>query len=434
MSSAVNIALPKIGGEFNMNAVSISWVAMSYLLSSAILMVPFGKLGDIVGRRKIFLYGNIVFVIGTLVCALAYNSAILITGRLIQGIGGAMTFSTSMAIIISAFPPNIRGKIIGYNVSAVYIGLSAAPLIGGIMTQSIGWRSLFIVNAIAGILIIIAIKARIKEEWADARSEKFDYIGSILYGISICALMYGFSKLPEVFSIVLTVCGLIGLYFFVSYEMKIKFPVLDINLFLKNRVFAFSNLAALFNYAATFGVTFVISLYLQYVKGLSPRDAGLILISQPVCMALMASFSGRLSDRYDSGKIASVGMALVVVAVMMLIFLDISTQTLFILTALIILGLGIGLFSSPNTNAIMSSVEKKFLGVASATTNTMRLTGQLFSMAIATLAFHIFIRKGEISKTNIPQFIQSLHLIFIVFAFICFIGIFASLARKKRIA
>jgi EmrB/QacA subfamily drug resistance transporter len=434
MGSAVNIALPMIGSEFKMNAIAISWVAMSYLLSSAILMVPLGKLADIIGRRTIFLYGNIVFVGGTLLCALAFNGTILIAGRLIQGIGSAMTFSTAMALIISAFPPNIRGKIIGYNVSAVYIGLSAAPFLGGMLAQSLGWRSLFLMNAIAGIFIIIAFSLKIKHEWVDASHEKFDFIGSILYGISVCALMYGISKLPDILAIVLTISGLVGLFVFISYEMKLKFPVLDIHLFLDNKVFAFSNMAALFNYAATFGVTFVLSLYLQYVKGLGPRDAGLFLITQPVCMALMASISGRLSDKFDSGKIASIGMSLVVIGIIFLIFLDDSTPIILIIPDLIILGLGIGLFSSPNTNAIMSSVEKKYLGVASATTSSMRLTGQLISMAISTLAIHLFIGKAVISRTNIQGFIQSIHLVFIVFAVLCFVGIFASLARNKRIS
>jgi EmrB/QacA subfamily drug resistance transporter len=433
MSTAVTIALPVISSKLNMNAITMSWIAMSYLLSSAILMVPMGKLADIIGRKKVFLYGNIVFVFGTIICATAFNDASLIGGRLVQGVGSAMTFSTSMALIISAFPPNVRGKIIGYNVSAVYIGLSVAPLLGGIMTNYLGWRSLFIVSAVAGVFIIFAVSRWIKTEWADAKQEKFDLTGSFIYASSICALMYGFSKLPDRYAVILTIIGLSGLFIFIKYELHIVFPVLDISLFRDNRVFAFSNLAALFNYAATFGVTFVLSLYLQYAKGLSPRGAGLYLVTQPICMALMASFSGRLSDKYDSGKLASIGMALVVVGIIVLTFLNDNTQTWLIIPALGILGIGFGLFSSPNTNAIMSSVEKKNLGVASATTSTMRITGQLLSMAIATLSIHIFIGKANISKSNIHYFIQSIHLVFIVFAIICFIGIFASLARRKKV-
>jgi MFS family permease len=351
---------------------------------------------------------------------------------LIQGIGSAMTFSTSMALLISAFPQEIRGEIIGYNTSVVYLGLSAAPIIGGLMTQELGWQSLFFFNALAGILIIAAIHTYIKTDWSDAGQEQFDLKGSIVYGLGICALMYGFSKLPDLLGIMLTLIGLTSLYMFASYELKIKFPVLDMHLFRENKIFAFSNVAALLNYAATFGVTFILSLYLQYVKGLGPRDAGFYLITQPVCMAIAASFSGRLSDKMDSGKLASIGMALAVVGILLLTFLDISTKTIFIIPALVVLGSGIGLFSSPNTNAIMSSVEKKYLGVASATTSTMRLTGQLLSMAIATLSIHVFIGKAEITESNTPQFLLGIRIIFIVFAILCFIGIFASLARSKK--
>jgi EmrB/QacA subfamily drug resistance transporter len=432
MGAAVNIALPKISSEFSMNAITMSWVAMAYLLSSAVLMVPFGKLADIIGRKKIFIYGNIIFVFATILCGLAVNEVMLIGGRLLQGLGSAMTFSTAMAIIISAFPQNIRGKIIGYSVSAVYIGLSAAPLLGGILTQSLGWRSLFIINAIAGTFIIIAMMFAIKSEWAEAKHEKFDFAGSIIYAFAVCTLMYGFSKLPGTVPAMLTFAGLVLLIFFIFYELKVEFPVLNIRLFRDNRVFAFSNLAALINYAATFGITFVLSLYLQYVKGLSPRDAGLYLITQPVCMAIMATFSGRLSDKYNSGTLASIGMSIIVIGLIILTFIDDSTSILLIVPALAVLGLGFGLFSSPNTNAIMSSVEKKYLGVASATTGTMRITGQLFSMAIASMAIHIFIGETQITKSNIPQFMQSMHIVFIVFAILCLIGVFASLARGRK--
>jgi EmrB/QacA subfamily drug resistance transporter len=432
MGSAVNIALKAISDELNMNGITSSWVAMSYLLSSAILMVPLGKMADIMGRMRIFLYGNFVFVMGTIICAASLEDSVLIAGRLVQGIGSAMTFSTSMALIISAFPLNIRGKIIGYNVFAVYIGLSAAPVLGGLLTQFLGWRSLFTINAIAGLFIIFAITKWLKVDWENSKKEKFDYVGSVLYALSICSFMYGISKLPENYAIILTAIGFIGFIIFIKFEFKLSFPVLDIKLFRDNRVFAFSNLAALFNYAATFGVTFILSFYLQYAKGLGPRDAGFYLITQPLCMAITAIISGRLSDKYNPGKLASIGMALVVVGIIILTFNDSNTQTLFIIPPLIIIGLGIGLFSSPNTNAIMSSVEKKQLGIASAITSTMRLTGQLVSMAIASLSIHIFIGNEKISDKNILAFIKSMHLIFIIFAILCFIGIFASLARNKN--
>ena len=375
MGAAVNIALPKIRDEFALNAVSMSWVAMSFLMASAIFLVPFGKIADMVGRRKIFLYGNIFFALTSLLCAVSQNGSMLIVFRFLQGISSAMLFSTSMAIVISVYPPQERGKVIGMNVSAVYLGLSVAPVLGGVLTQSFGWRSLFYFNFLASILIVIAIIFKIQNEWADAKNDKFDFKGSLIYMISLSALMFGFSKLPENYAIALTAAGIIGFIVFISVELKAKFPVLNMQLFRSNKIFAFSNLAALINYAATFAVTFILSLYLQDVKALTPREAGLLLVTQPVMMTLMASFSGRMSDRYDSRILSSIGMSIIVVGLIMLTFLTDKTGNPYFIGSLVILGVGFGIFSSPNSNAVMSSVEKRYLGIASATLGTMRLTG-----------------------------------------------------------
>jgi EmrB/QacA subfamily drug resistance transporter len=434
MASAVNIALPSIGKELSMNAVSLSWIAMAFLLSSAVMLVPFGKLADIWGRKRMLLLGNIFFTFSTLLCAFAPSGLMLIASRFLQGFGSAMIGSSGMAIVISAFPPEKRGTIIGWNTSAVYVGLSAAPLLGGILTQTFGWQSLFFINTAAGLLIIAGIIFGVRAEWAEAKNDRFDFTGSIIYMLSMSALMYGFSQLPGTFALVLTVSGAAGLVFFVSWELREKSPVLNIGLFRDNKIFAFSNLAALINYAATFAITFVLSLYLQSVKGLSPRDAGMILITQPVLMAIVASISGKLSDRIDSRILSSAGMAVIVAGLIALIFLSTESSTLYLVITLMVLGFGFGLFSSPNTNAVMSSVEKRFLGTASATLGTMRLTGMMFSMAIAAMSIHIFVGDEAISESNIHGFMHSLRVVFMVFAVLCLLGVFASLARGKKIS
>jgi MFS family permease len=250
--------------------------------------------------------------------------------------------------------------------------------------------------------------------------------------VSMSALMYGFSKLPNNHAIGLTILGLAGIIAFIYIELKSEFPVLNINLFKHNRIFAYSNLAALINYAATFAISFVLSLYLQYIKGLNPSHAGFILVTQPAIMAFVASFAGRLSDKHDSQILSSLGMAIIVVGLFLLSFLTDNTQTSYIVVCLLILGAGFGLFSSPNTNSIMGSVEKKYLGVASATVGTMRLTGQLFSMGIASMIIHIFIGDGKINPSNHADFIVGVKVIFILFTVLCFLGVFASLARGKK--
>ena len=432
MGAAVNIALPRIADEFSMNAVSMSWVAMSFILSSATFLVPFGKLADILGRRRLFLLGIIIFSAATFLCGISPSGYFLIIFRMLQGIGSALFYSTGMAIVVSAFPPQERGKIIGYNVTAVYIGLSAAPFIGGILTQTLGWRSIFFIIAAAGAIMIPAIIFKVRAEWTDSGRDKFDYRGAVIYTISIFSLMYGFSKLPEYFAILLVIVGITGFVIFINIEQRTESPVLNIRLFRHNRIFAFSNLAALINYAATFGVTFILSLYLQNVKGLAPRDAGLILVTQPLVMAVTASVSGRLSDKIDSRILSSLGMGIIVAGLVLLVFIGQETSNQFLISALAILGLGFGMFSSPNTNSVMSSVEKRDLAIASATIGTMRLTGQMISMAIASMAIHIFIGETKISTSNIPQFINSVDVIFIIFAVLCFIGVFASLARGEK--
>jgi len=432
MGSAVNIALPTIGEELSMDAVSLSWIAMAYLLSSAILLVPFGKLADIVGRRKMLLLGNLFFAIATLFCGFSFSGNMLIASRFLQGVGASMMLSSSMAIVVSAFPPEIRGKIIGLTTMSVYVGLSAAPWLGGLLTEHLGWQSIFYSNAAAGAIVVIGIQFGVKAEWAEARNDRFDYRGSTVFVASMLVLMYGFSNLPGRTETILVLAGLAGLVGFVIMELRVQYPVLNIRLFTSNRIFAFSNLAALINYAATYGITFVLSLYLQDVKGLSPSHAGFLLMTQPVVMAITAIISGRLSDRIDCQILSSLGMAIIVTGLVFMVFLDMNTPDPYLVISLFVFGLGFGLFSSPNTNSVMSSVGKKYLGTASATLGTMRATGQMFSMAIAAMAINAFVGKAQISVDNTLSFMKSQRIIFLTFAILCFIGIFASLARGKQ--
>ncbi|MFA5815552.1 MAG: MFS transporter [Bacteroidales bacterium] len=431
LGASVNIALPRISADLGMNAVTMSWVAMSYLLASAVFLVPLGKLADMIGRVKVFILGNIIVATASLLCALAVDSTMLIIFRVLQGIGSAMMFGTNMAIITAVFPPNQRGKAIGINVTAVYLGLSAAPVMGGILTQTFGWQSIFYITIPFGLFVALAARLVIKTDWAEAKSEKFDYKGSIIYIIAMSAFMYGFSKLPDPLAFLLAGIGIAGLLLFGRVELKSAFPVFNMQLFFGNRHFALSNLAALINYATTFAVTFVLSLYLQYIKGLSPRDAGFLLIAQPIMMALVASFSGKLSDKYQPRILSSLGMGIIAIGLALLLPLNDHTSNSYLIFSLVLLGIGFGLFSSPNTNAVMSSVEKRFLGTASATIATMRMTGQMVSMGIATMVIHIFIGKERISQLNEPAFLHSVSITFAIFILLSLVGIWASLARGK---
>jgi len=288
----------------------------------------------------------------------------LICFRVFQGVGGAMIFSTGVAILTSVFPPQERGKVLGFNVAAVYSGLSLGPVLGGVLTHYFTWRSIFLVNVLFGIVIIWLLLLKMKVEWAEARGEKFDFIGAAIYGVAILGVIYGLSLLPSLISFLYLIIGSLALFGFVKRELKVKEPVFDLHFFVTNRVFAFSNLTALINYSGLFALTFLLSLYLQHIKGLDAQGAGLILVFQPIMMALCSPFAGRLSDKIEPRIVASAGMALSTLGLFLLVFLTPNSSMGFIIGAQIVLGLGFALFSSPNTNAIMGSVERKFYGLA----------------------------------------------------------------------
>jgi len=431
MSSSINIALPSIAREFSLDAVTLSWIATSFLLAAAVFVVPFGRLADIYGRKRIFNVGVVVFTLSCLSAALSSSGIWLIVSRVFQGIGSAILAGTSMAILTSVYPAHERGKVLGFQVAAVYTGLSLGPSIGGILTQAFGWRSIFIFGLPLGVLTMAVTLWKLKGEWAEAKGEKFDITGASLFGISLVALMYGFSKLPQALGVWFLIGGIIGLIGFVVWEKKAKSPVLDVTLFTSNPVFAFSNLAALINYMSTSAVTFLLSLYLQYIKGLTPRNAGLILITQPVMMAVLSPIAGRLSDKVRPRMLAAIGMSITTAGLLLLTLVHSETSMVFIVLALFILGIGFAFFSSPNSNAVMSSVERRYYGVASGTLGTMRTVGQMFSMGIAMLLFSIYMGQAEIAPQVYPQFLKSADTGFIIFAVLCFGGVFASLARQK---
>ena len=432
LASAANLALPSIGKDFHANAISLSWVISSFILSSAIFLLPFGRLGDIIGRKKIFSLGILLFTISTFLIIFSWSIDSLIVFRILQGLSSAMIFGTSMAIITSVFQPGERGRAIGINITATYLGLSCGPVIGGLLTQYLGWRSIFAFLVPFGIISLILINRKIKTEWAEAVGEKFDWRGSVIYGIALASFMYGFSQLPSALGWLCIVIAVMMAVVFLIIENKISSPVFDIRLIMRNRVFALSAIAALINYSATSAIGFFISLYLQYLKGLDARTAGLIMISQPIAMTLLSPVAGKLSDKKNPGVIASIGMGITASGLVLLCFIREATTNYFIVLLLLLMGIGFGLFSSPNSNAIMSSVEKRYLGVASGVVGTMRLVGQMVSMGIAMMLISLYIGKQTINPATYPGLISAMRTGFLIFSVLSVFGIFASLARHRK--
>jgi len=430
--SAVNIALPVMAAEFHLDAITLSWITTAYLLTSAVFLVPFGRIADIYGRKRIFLYGIAIFTGASLVMTMVSFPEMLIAIRLIQGFGGAMIFGTALAILSSVFSPGERGRALGIYIMAVYLGLTMGPFLGGILTGYLGWRSIFLVNVPLGILACLLILWRLRGEWAECQGERFDLKGSVLYACSLVAVMLGLSTVPDLKGVLLLSVGIAIGVIFVLYELRVPLPVLDLSLFTKNRVFAFSNLAALISYCATYAVTFLLSLDLQLTRGFSPEQAGGILIVLPAVQALLSPVAGRLSDRIDSQVLASIGIALTAVGMFPLVFISEFTPIWYLVACLVVLGAGFGIFSSPNINAIMSSVEKRYLGVASGMNGTVRLVGQMLSMGIVMMLFSLFIGPVMITPEYFPEFLQSLHYAFLIFSLLSLVGVVASLMRGKR--
>jgi EmrB/QacA subfamily drug resistance transporter len=432
MGSSINIALPSMGRQFGADAVTLSWVATGYLLAAAVFLVPFGRLADIIGRKKIFVAGITTYSSSTILSALAPSISTLIAFRVIEGMGAAMIFGTGVAILTSVFPPGERGRALGINTASTYLGLSLGPVFGGWLTHDFGWRSIFLVNIPVCVLIVILVTRRLHGEWAEAAGERFDLRGALLYGCALVGVMLGFSRLPHLLGAGLLLIGFFLVCSFTYWENKVESPVLDLGLFRTNRVFAFSNLAALINYSATFAVGFFLSLYLQYLNGLNPQRAGYILIAQPAIMALFSPLAGRLSDKIEPRYVASAGMAFSAAGLFLLTLLHAHRQIGFVTGSLALLGFGFALFSSPNVNAAMGAVEKKFYGVASASLSTMRLVGQMFSMGIAMMILSIFVGRVPITAANQGNFLLAVRTGFLIFGGLCFIGVFASLARGNR--
>jgi len=429
MGSSINVALPSIGRDFRMDAVTLSWIATSYLLAAAAFLVPLGRLADIYGRKKVYVVGMSTFTLAGLLSALSVSSSMLIFFRICQGIGAAMIFSTGMAIISSVFPPEERGGALGINVAVVYIGLSIGPFIGGIVTEHFSWRAVFLLVVPIGALSVGLALLELKGEWAEAAGEKFDLIGSLIYGTALVSGMYALSAASVLSSAVLIAVALVAALAFVKWELHIANPVFDVRIFRDNRVFAFSCFAALLNYSATFAITFLMSIYLQHVRGYGPQGAGLVMIVQPAVMALFSPLAGRLSDRIEPRIVASVGMALTAAGLFALGFLEEDSGLRSLLATLAIIGLGFALFSSPNSNAIMGSVEHRLYGIASGAVGTMRLLGNMLSMGVATLIFAAVIGRVEIATEHHLLVIKALHWAFFIFAGLSVPGILLSLAR-----
>jgi|LSQX01.3.fsa_nt_gb EmrB/QacA subfamily drug resistance transporter len=430
MASSINIALPLIESEFRVSAVTLGWISTTYVLSAGAVLMAVGRLADLYGRMRVYLIGLAGFTILSFASALAPSATVLIVLRVFQGLASALLFATHTALVILSHPPEVRGRALGVQVAGVYLGLTLGPVLGGIISRNAGWRTLFVVvGALSLANCILPFWKLRKIDWREPKTARFDILGSVIWAIALSALLLGFTYLPDTLGGLLITAGIVGLALFFWWETRAGDPILSVDLFLHNRVFALSNTASLINYSATFAMTFLMSLYLQYNRGLDAQAAGLILVPGLLVQAGLSVLAGRLADRLPARMLASTGMGLTVLGLFAFVFLGETTPYWYIVGVLCVLGIGLALFASPMTHTVMGSVEKRHVGVASATLATMRVTGQNLSMGIATLVLAIVIGRHKMGPVDYPHFLTSARISFAIFAALCVLGFAASLVK-----
>lgn len=426
MGSSLNIALPIIQKDLGVNIILLSWIPTVFVLANAAFILPFGRLGDIVGRKRIFTYGVLIYTIASLLAGLSTSGTLLIIFSFMQGFGCSMIFATGVALLSSVYPSNQRGEALGIYVTAVYIGLFLGPLLGGFLAQNFGWRSIFLFNVPFGLLLFGLIKLRLTGEWKGSTGEKFEIRGSIIYSLSIVAVLYGFSTLQTNIGRLILLLGVLGVSIFVLNERKSLNPILRLTIF-KKRVSTLSALALLLMNIATTAMWALLSLYFQDILYLGPQLTALIISVQPLMVALLSTPVGRLSDRFENRIFSVLGMVVTTLGLLILSQLSYYTSLWIPITGLVLVGIGLGLFSSPTTNKFIGSIEGRDYGMGSASLSTMIYAGQTLSLGIMLYIFATFLGSVQIVPSNFSAFLFSLKTAFIVFAVVSGVGVIISI-------
>ena len=441
MFSSIGVALPVIGAEFHANAVHLGLVSMTYTLGTSLFLLPMGRFADIHGRRKILVAGTLVMAAATLALPFSPSIKFMIFCRFGQGIGAAMIASTSLAILTSIFPPEQRGRAMGIVLAGVYLGVSSGPLVAGFMVEYLTWRSIFYFAALIASLAFLYALFGLRGEWADAKGERFDYVGAALYLPALSLLIVGLLDHRQIITLLeswqlkgsywigMAALGLLGLVLFAIYEGRTAQPMLPVRKIIANRIFFFSNIATLLNYAASFAVAFFFSIYLQVALGFSPKNTGLILVVQPLIQSVCSPLVGRLTERWPASNLATLGMAFCAAGITAAGFLTAHSNLLEIFPALVLMGLGFGFFAAPNNVVIMGSVPPREYGMASSVIATMRTLGMLVSMTITTVLLDLHLGTRQIGPATVSEFVASQRMAMWVFAILSLFGIFFSIQR-----
>ena len=431
MGSSLSIALPLIQNDLQVDILILGWIPTAFVLANAALVLPFGRLADIYGRRKIFTYGIIIYTLASLMAVFSNSGMILVSLSFMQGVGSAMIFATAVALLISIFPKKKRGEVLGIYVTAVYLGLFLGPLLGGFLAQNFGWRSIFFANVPIGLVALTLILTRFKGEWRISDGEKFDILGTIIYIISLSSLMYGITTLNESFGMILLIMGLMGISIFVVVEKRSISPIIPLSIF-KNRMTSFSGAALLLITVATSAMWTIMSLYLQDLRGLDPLTTSIILAVQPLAVALLSPIVGRIADKGDNRILNIIGTVICSVGLLILASLVEKSSLIIVVMGLGLVGIGMGLFSAPTNRNFLESLSSKFYGVGSATLSTMVYIGQAVSLGVLLFILTSYMGNVQLLPENYSLFMQGLRVSFLIFAVSSAIGAVVTLMIRGK--
>lgn len=408
-NSSVNVATPTIASALQANAILVSWIPTSFLLSSVVMLLPAGRLADIHGRKKLYVSGIVIFIITSILASLSVSIEMLLAIRLLQGIGSAMIFATGLAIITSVFPAENRGVSLGIASASVYFGLSCGPLIGGWFTEVYGWRSVFLFPVPFSMIACALIVVNLKGEWKSQSPTRVDWLGGLIFAIWSSAFFIGVSTLPGKVSYLLLGIGAACLILFYYQQVNSKHPLVRFRAIMDNHVFSRSLMASVCVYASNYPLIFLFSLYLQFIQGLSPHGAGQIMVLQAITMAILAPIAGRLSDRFEPRIIATGGCLIMACAFGMLDRINDHTSLYYIAGCLMTLGFGFGLFTTPNNNAALSAIDRERLGIASALLNLSRVIGNMTGIAMVMILVSLIIGHAEIKPQQYPALMTTIR-------------------------
>lgn len=433
-SSIVNVALPSLGREFVAGVDELKWVVTAYLLAISGTLPSFGRLGDIVGRSRIYAMGFVTFVLGSALCGLAPSLGFLVGARVVQALGASMLMSNGMAIVVSTFPPTERGRVLGLTGSAVSAGSLTGPTIGGILVGTVGWRWIFFVNLPIGLAAYFIGKKLLPA--FERRDEKFDFVGGALFAGGVTALLLGLSFAndlgfgsPVILALIASAVGLLGAFMMV--ERKVPHPVINLELF-KNRLFSFGNLAGFISFVAIFFAMFLMPFYLTKVLGLEPGRVGLLMTPFPAAMILVAPISGWLSDRIGPSILTTGGMGVIALGLFILSRLTPESSLIEAALSMALVGTGTGLFQSPNNSSVMGSVPPRASGVAGGMLATVRNIGMMTGVALAASILSAQLPPLPMAEITPEAFLRAFSQTLQVSALIATLGIAVATVRGRE--